>query len=183
MILLAGDASFRVERSAASKLGPVRGVALSADQKTLYTWGGSLQLWSLPGLKPRKLAEGYFSEGGCLVDVDQDGMEDLILQEGPGLGRLVWRKAPEWEPVVIDTGVKMHDCIAATLFGRQGFLMIHRHMQVRFYEPDKAGKHWARREIYSFYTPSQQAGLLLSDINKDGLNDIVAGNYWIRSPE
>ena len=36
--------------------------------------------------------------------------------------------------------------------------------------------------VYSFYTPSRQAGLLLADVDGDGLTDIFAGNYWIRSP-
>ena len=37
--------------------------------------------------------------------------------------------------------------------------------------------------MYSFYTASKQGGLLRTDINGDGRDDILCGNYWIRSPE
>lgn len=49
--------------------------------------------------------------------------------------------------------------------------------QVRFYEAP--GKY---QEIYSFYTPSQQTGLLMADVDGDRLPDLFCGNYWIRSP-
>ena len=70
----------------------------------------------------------------------------------------------------------------ATLFGRKGILVIQRYMQVRFYERG-GGKRWPYREIYSIYTPSQQTGLSLSDIDGDGRVDIVCGNYWIKGPQ
>ena len=85
------------------------------------------------------------------------------------------------EPVVIDDEFDTHDCMEATLFGRKGVLVIQRYMQVRFYE--RADKSPGRiREIYSIYTPSQQTGLSLRDIDGDGRVDIVCGNYWIQSP-
>ena len=84
---------------------------------------------------------------------------------------------------MIDSEIEMHDCIEADLFGRRGVLMIQRYMQVRFYErPAQPGETWKIREIYSIYTPSQQAGLALHDVDRDGHPDIYCGNYWIRSP-
>jgi hypothetical protein len=96
---------------------------------------------------------------------------------------LTWRKPPDWKPVVLEAQTDTHDCIEATLFGRKGVLAIHRHMQVRFYEPNRAGGPWIVREIYSIYTPSQQAGLSLRDVDGDGGLDILCGNYWLQSPE
>lgn len=149
--------------------------------RTLYTWGSSLRIWSLPDLVAhREGASGPFNEGGCLFDVNGDGREDLIMQEGYGIGRLVWLEAPRWNRHEIDSEVEMHDCLAAALHGRRGVLITQRHMQVRFYEP--AGPRWRMREIYSFYTASSQTGLAMADIDGDGLRDIVCGNYWIRSP-
>lgn len=117
------------------------------------------------------------------MDVDQDGQPDLILQEGLGLGKLTWRRAPDWKLRVIDTEIEMHECLPATLLGHRGFLMIQRFMQVRFYEPPtKPGEPWTSTELYSMYTPSNQTGLLLADIDGDGLIDILCGNYWIKSP-
>jgi hypothetical protein len=160
----------------------IRGAALARDGR-LFTWGDGLTVRD-PGLKTaRVLAKTSFGEAGCLVDVDGDGQEEFVGKEGVGLGPLTWRAPPHYKPVILERQTDTHDCIDATLFGRRGVLAIHRHMQVRFYEPGSAGKPWNVREIYSIYTPSQQAGLSLGDIDGDGRVDIVCGNYWIRSPE
>jgi hypothetical protein len=103
------------------------------------------------------------------MDVDQNGQPGLILQDGVGLGNLTFRRPPEWKPEVIDTEVGMHNCLPATLLGHRGFLMIHRFMQVRFYEPPaNRGGPWTFTDLYSIYTPSKQTGLLLADIDGDG---------------
>ena len=73
------------------------------------------------------------------------------------------------------------------LLGHEGLLMIQDGAQVRLYEQPSAGERngprWPYTEIYSIYTPSYQGGLILSDVNGDGLPDLYCGNYWIRSPE
>lgn len=159
----------------------IRGASLT-PQGRLLTWGTQLVEWTLPSLTPKILVQGDFSEGGCLADLDNDGQAEFVSKEGSGLGKLTWRKPPYTEPVTIHTGADTHDCLEATLFGRKGILTIHRHMQVRFYERSSAGD-WTHREIYSIYTPSQQSGLSVKDIDGDGRADIVCGNYWIQSPD
>ena len=173
----AGDgrnAGFLRHRLAASNK-EMRGAAL--DGTRLLVWGPALAERTLPGGAWRVLAKGDFREGGCLTDLDRDGIAGLVAQEGPGLGDLVWRKPPDFALRRIDSQIEMHDCIGATLFGRRGLLMVQRYGQVRFYEPPAKGEagRWPYREIYSFYTASRQGGLLLADVDGDNLADILSG--------
>jgi hypothetical protein len=166
----------------------ISGYAL--QERTLVTWGDRL-LW-------RRLPQGNyqvarsrgraFAEGGCLLDVDGDGKLDIVVNEAGPEGDLVWYRAPHsgarWTRHAIDTGVDAPDMLPATLLGHRGVLLIHKGMQVRFYEiPADPTARWPSQEVYSFYSPSHQGGLRLADIDGDGHPDILAGMYWMRSPE
>lgn len=150
---------------------PIRGAGVAADG-SLYTWGQELRRWSGPGLASRTLARFETQEGGCLMG------GDVVAPTAAGLAIF---RAPRYRPEVIDAGAVVWDCLAATLLGHRGVLVVHRGMQVRLYE--RVGGRWTYREIYSFYTASEQAGLLLRDIDGDGRPDLVCGNYWIQSPK
>ena len=160
----------------------VAGYAL--QERTLVTWGGRLLWRSLP-LGNFRVVRGRgraFAEGGCLLDVDGDGHVDIVVNEAGG--DLVWFGSPRGIRHVIDTGVDAPDILAATLFGRRGILLIHKGGQVRFYEiPADATARWPYQEVYSFYSLARQGGLRMADVDGDGRPDILAGNYWIRSPE
>ena len=146
--------------------------ALLASGQRIITWGTDIVTWDLGSLKPTTIVEGGGprAEGGCLVD------DALVVQEGLPSGRLVIRRPPAWEPETIDRNVEMHDCLAATVDGRSGVMVLHRYAQLRFYTRTP-GEGWTYRELYSIYTPSRQAGLSMTPYG------LVVGNYWLRPSE
>lgn len=155
---------------------------------TVYTWGGRVLTWSLPGGRAEVVVEGemVFGPGGCVADVNHDGLADLVLlareSENAREGELVWLEAPNWRQHGIDTGAQFTDCLEAELGGVRGVLVLHRHGQLRFYTPPgRAGGDWTYREIYSIYTSSRQGGILRDDLDEDGDLDILFGNYWLRN--
>ncbi len=155
------------------------------DGSVLFTWGDGIQRRVLPSGNVQTIARGTFAEGGCLMDVDRDGQLDLIVNQTGEHPELVWFHAPDWARHVIDTGVDSLDMLPATIFARRGLLLIHKRNQVRFYEPPPADprQRWRETELYSFYTPSDEGGMRIADVDSDGLPDILCGNYWMQSPK
>jgi hypothetical protein len=164
-----GSAQQRVARVEDDKL---RGATLRGSR--LYAWGAALYGWNTSTWKRNRIAASAseFGEGGCVSPAGA-----VMLQDGVDGGPLVMISR-NGSRMVWDPRVDMHDCLFTTLFGRRGVLITNHYGQVRFYEGP--GKY---REIYSFYTASRQAGLLVADVDRDGRVDVFAGNYWIRSPQ
>jgi hypothetical protein len=180
----------RFERQVLSAERGIAGAALAAGSlhrsPELYTWGQDIQSRQ-PGGGATRLAAPPGAPsllgGGCLLDADRDGQQDLLLQSGGGSGGLLWRQASTGRWHLIAAGVETEDLMPARLFGQAGVLLIHRFNQLRFYAvPSDARQPWIARELYSFYSPSRQGGLAQGDVDQDGFEDILCGNYWVRNP-
>lgn len=133
----------------------------------LHTWGAQLRQWNAALTASQVLTSGPFTFGAVFQG-------KLVLER---------RGVLRWGDEVIDVNTQVIDAQEAVLFGRTGLLVVHRGMQLRFYErPEAPAKRWPYREIYSFYTASEQGGLVLHDVDGDGRIDILCGNYWVQSP-
>jgi hypothetical protein len=142
--------------------GEVRGAALHHDG--ILTWGDSLALWPLDGGPPRILESGTnYDAAGAL-----DPNAGLFLLENRT--RLI-RHSPR---IVLEEETATRDLLFTTLDGENGLLYLHHHSQLRFWTPD------GTREIYSIYTPSRQAGLQFVELDRDGLPELLCGNYWLK---
>ena len=175
------------ERREIRDLGKERIAGSVLDGKRLLTWGDRLLSWDLPkgGMQPIKAKlPRSLGAAGALLDVDGDGQPDLILNEAGGRHALIWVNLSGGAVSEIDRGVYANEILAATIHGRRGILLVQRRVQVRFYEISANLKApWSSHDIYSFYSPSDQGGLLMTDVDRDGRPDIVSGNYWIQCPE
>ncbi|WP_321473051.1 FG-GAP repeat protein [uncultured Paludibaculum sp.] len=155
------------------------GAMVTHPRPAILTWGSQLQLWPLDGSKPELLQDKTnFGSAGCIADVDGDGQDDLLVQQHPGTGPMVWLKAPSWRARVVEKETDFHDCLEFTLDGRRGVLVPHFNSQLRFY----LFPGFEYKEIYSIYTASKQGGMLTHDVDHDGLPDLFLGNYWVRNP-
>src|SRR6266568_7119749 len=62
-------------------LAQIRGAALvRLPHPGVLTWGADLKFWPLDGGSPATLKKGTdFGPGGCIADVDGDGLDDLMV--------------------------------------------------------------------------------------------------------
>ncbi len=132
----------------------------------LVTWGKELRQGTRV-LKPISASIGCVLLGGVAM---QSGTDLVWWSDGK-----IFR---------IDTNAAAVDMAEIEIFGRRGLMVIHHGMQLRFYEkPADLQERWQYSEIYSFYTASEQGGLIQRDVDGDGKPDLICGNYWVQSPD
>ncbi len=150
--------------------GELAGAALLGGPKpVVLAWGNGVTRWPAGGGKPERFLAGRRFTAGCA-----DGDGTLFLLEG---GRLVMFRTPYAEGVLLESATGFQDCLPSTLDGRRGVLIPHRHLQLRFYREGASP-----RDLYSIYTPSKQGGLMARDVDLDGRDDLLWGNYWLQRP-
>ena len=177
-----------------------------ANHDTIVAWGDRILEWTLPGsgeateVAPTLTGQGY-SNGGCMMDLDGDGTEELILARGKGRWsldpQLLWfRQQPgrrTWmEHSVAQLGGPMddspHDMLpifpqSATGKSVRGVVvLISRHHLVWYEIPPDPQQLWKRHEIATFPAGEQHSGLAIGDIAGHGRQDIVCGQFWVECP-
>lgn len=164
---------FIVSIQVAAQSGLPEGLAgaafLAGPAPKVIAWGNGVTEWPADGGRAIRYLSGRRFTAGCA-----SGDGTLYLLEGR---RLVRFTRPFGEGRVLETGTEFQDCLAWTLDGRDGVLVPHLHLQLRFYREGASA-----RDLYSIYTPSKQGGLMERDVDGDGRMDLVWGNYWLERP-
>jgi len=135
----------------------------------VLAWGNGVTRWPAGRGSPERFLVGRRFTAGC---ADSDGTLFLLEDD-----RLSMFRIPYANGAVLESATDFQDCLPSTMDGRRGVLIPHRHLQLRFYSEGALPK-----ELYSIYTPSRQGGLISRDVDLDGRDDLLWGNYWLERP-
>ncbi len=171
----------------------------------IVAWGDRILEWpvgsaAMTEVVPGKLGFGY-TNGGCTMDVNQDGVEDVVVGRGEGRNQedaeLLWfsesgesdvwaehlaarLNTPPWDAP--------HDIYPFIQENRRGqalrgvLLNIDRKELYLYLIPANPGNQWEGHDIGMFPAEYSQSGMALDDINGDGRQDLVSGMFWVESP-
>jgi len=156
----------------------IRGAAVVEHPRpALLTWGSELRLWDPLTLESHTLLkDAGLGPGGCVADVNRDGFDDLLVAQGE---TFVFLQAPSFRLArVIERDTRFDSCLPLEIGKTRGVVISHLDAQLRFFDFER----FESKELYSIYTNSRQGGLLALDVDRDGLNDLLFGNYWVRNP-
>jgi len=169
----------------------------------MVSWGERILEWPLPPREP-ELREvvapvkglGY-SNGGCALDVDGDGVEEIIVARGGGRWcadpKLYWFQetaAGRWsEHLAVEMGrgsIAPHDLVPISFgTGRdqaRGVVAVLDRRQLEWYQiPADPAAPWLRHPIATL-PKANQSGLKVGDVAGHGRSDLVCGTFWVECP-
>ncbi len=174
------------------------------DEIVLAGWGDTSMVWY------RKKGESWekylmdnthshIEAGGVSYDIDGDGDLD-VLQGGSWMTNEVWwweNPFPDYDPgkawqkyTIKDFGAKQHHDQAIGDFDGDGHpdlvlwnQQARKMLMAAIPKTPKEKNAWKFQEIWSWEGDLKYEGMTKSDINGDGITDIVAGGFWFEHRE
>jgi hypothetical protein len=171
----------------------------------VVAWGDRVLEWPLrgsPKLKevvPPQPGKGY-SNGGCAVDLDGDGAQELVVARGSGRWahdpHLVWFKEMPGRQTWVEHSVARigtetddgpHDILPFSFRNSTGraikgvAVLVSRKKLVWYEIPEDPTRPWKQHEIGAFPIP-QQSGMAIGDVAGNGRPDVACGMFWAECP-
>ncbi|MDF9798570.1 hypothetical protein OKW21_003833 [Catalinimonas alkaloidigena] len=177
-----------------------------ADGDKLVGWGRTpITEWPMGSASKQVVVqenpEHRYSNGGCAMDLDGDGVDEIVVARGHisnlKNAKLMWFDEVEgkqhWQGYEIaslwEQGFSAPHDIEPYIFenaeGEQTKAVIankSRREMYMFVVPEDPAQAWNTYHIGSF-PHRNQSGIEIIDINDDGRPDIVSGMFWIEAPE
>ncbi|MBI3463003.1 MAG: VCBS repeat-containing protein [Planctomycetes bacterium] len=177
-----------------------------AKGERIVAWGERILEWQPVGpgqareVVPVKPGLAY-SNGGCSLDLDGDGVDELVVARGEGRwGRnpeLLWFQEGSGRDTWVEHAVERlpgapkdapHDIepisfVIASGERVPGVAVLVSRRQLLWYEiPNPPTNPWRRREIGVFPGKEQHSGLAVGDVAGRGRPDVVCGMFWAECP-
>ncbi|MBI4660365.1 MAG: VCBS repeat-containing protein [Verrucomicrobia bacterium] len=169
----------------------------------IVAWGERIVEWALDQPQLRQTVAPHnnlhFSNGGCALDVDGDGTDEIVVARGRGR----WCTDPElfWYQEIDSAGswttssigqvgkgpISPHDIVPITVrrpdgATARGVVTVFDRQNLAWYEiPKDPRQPWLRHNLAELPRRSQ-SGIAVSDLAGNGRPDVACGMFWAECP-